>query len=300
MRLEMDPLYIEALRLATSNELSSAQNPQSSLIKAIRSICSAFTHDILPSRQLITGSTAGHHFPAIPPEASHMSSSESTSATGSPGVRSRASSQSSLSTFSDHAQVYKPNGPGHEQLSQPGTCPVRHIVFVGAGYVGKSTIVVRATHPETSADTITGGPTAAVLAYCNPKISVTVVDMNQERISMWRSQHLPIDEPGLSDIVRIARDGANAADGEESRDANLFFSNDCASHIAVADIIYLSVNTPTKLSGIGAGAATDISMFESAARSVALSAKPGAIIVEKSTVPCRTADVIREIVCCDC
>lgn len=134
------------------------------------------------------------------------------------------------------------------------------------------------------------------MAYCNPQINVTVVDMNQDRISRWRSQHLPIDEPGLADVVRIARDGANATAGEESRDANLFFSNDCASHIAVADIIYLSVNTPTKLSGIGAGFATDISSFEAAARSVALSAKSGAIIVEKSTVPCRTADVVREIV----
>lgn len=168
-------------------------------------------------------------------------------------------------------------------------------MFVGAGYVGKRTIWEDSTFMKL-ADPPTGGPTAAVLAYCNPHINVTVVDMNQDRISRWRSQHLPIDEPGLNDIVRIARDGANATAEEELRNANLFFSADCANHIAAADIIYLSVNTPTKLSGIGAGAATDISMFEAAARSVALSAKPGAIIVEKSTVPCRTADVIREIV----
>jgi UDPglucose 6-dehydrogenase len=137
------------------------------------------------------------------------------------------------------------------------------------------------------------------MAYCNPSIIVTVVDMNQQRIGNWRSKHLPIDEPGLNNIVRIARDGANAVDGDESiqaREPNLFFSTDCENHIAQADIIFLSVNTPTKTSGIGAGSATDISMFESAARSVALVAKSGAVIVEKSTVPCRTADLIRDIV----
>jgi UDPglucose 6-dehydrogenase len=67
-------------------------------------------------------------------------------------------------------------------------------------------------------------------------------------------------------------------------------------HIAMADIVFLSVNTPTKSNGLGAGYATDMSMFESAARSVALIAKPGAVIVEKSTVPCRTADMVYEIV----
>ena len=139
------------------------------------------------------------------------------------------------------------------------------------------------------------------MAYGNPDITVTVVDMNEERTRRWQSKHLPIHEPGLNDIVRIARDGTEArveADGTTSRarQPNLFFSTDCSMHIAVADIVFLSVNTPTKSNGLGAGFATDISMFESATRSVALVAKPGAIVVEKSTVPCRTADMVYDIV----
>ena len=146
-----------------------------------------------------------------------------------------------------------------------------------------------------------GGPTAAVMAYSNPNVAVTVVDMNEERIRRWQSKHLPIHEPGLNDIVRIARDGTgdkSEADGTGSprRQPNLFFSTDCSRHIATADIVFLSVNTPTKSNGLGAGFATDISMFESAARSVALVAKPGAVIVEKSTVPCRTANMVYDIV----
>lgn len=145
-----------------------------------------------------------------------------------------------------------------------------------------------------------------MLAYCNPNIEVTVVDMNANRIRAWQSKHLPIHEPGLIDIVRIARDGANRAEVSSgrrysahnilpARDANLFFSTDCDRHIASADIVFLSVNTPTKMSGSGAGSATDISMFEAAASSIAQVAKAGAIIVEKSTVPCRTAQVVRDI-----
>ncbi|KXS93713.1 hypothetical protein AC578_8280 [Pseudocercospora eumusae] len=191
-----------------------------------------------------------------------MSSSESTSAAGSPLMISRASSQTSLETF-DH----EPEGQQNNVHA-----PVRNIVFVGAGYVG--------------------GPTAAVIAKQCPSIRVTVVDTSQSRIQQWRSKHLPIHEPGLREIVRLARDGKS---GAGLRAPNLFFSTDCDEHIATADIIYLAVNTPTKTNGIGAGAATDISMFESAARSVAMVAQPGAIIVEKSTVPCRTAEMVREI-----
>ncbi|EME47065.1 hypothetical protein DOTSEDRAFT_117555, partial [Dothistroma septosporum NZE10] len=150
--------------------------------------------------------------------------------------------------------------------------PVQEIVFVGAGYVG--------------------GPTAAVIADRCPHINVTVVDKSEVRIRQWRSKHLPIHEPGLRDIVRPARDGTI---GASARSPNLFFSTNCEGHIAVADIIYLAVNTPTKVNGIGAGKATDMSMFESAARSVSMAAKPGAIIVEKSTVPCRTAAMVRGI-----
>lgn len=140
----------------------------------------------------------------------------------------------------------------------------------------------------------------------NPHIRVTVVDRDHKRIRRWQSKHLPIHEPGLSDYVRVARDGTNTVtvtgkgsqvDGTvPARAPNLFFSTECDRYISEADIIYLSVNTPTKVSGIGAGAATNISILESAMRSVALVAKPGAIIVEKSTVPCRTAQVIQDIV----
>lgn len=121
---------------------------------------------------------------------------------------------------------------------------------------------------------------------------MTVVDKSQRRIEQWQSRHLPIHEPGLQDIVREARDGTT---GPEPRSPNLFFSTDCDAQVIEADLIFLAVNTPTKIGGVGAGAATDISMFESAARSIALVAKAGAIIVEKSTVPCRTAEMIRDI-----
>jgi UDPglucose 6-dehydrogenase len=80
------------------------------------------------------------------------------------------------------------------------------------------------------------------------------------------------------------------------RQPNLIFSTEVDSHIAAADIVFISVNTPTKASGIGAGTATNLSTFESAVKTVAKSAKSGAIIVEKSTVPCGTADAVREIV----
>jgi UDPglucose 6-dehydrogenase len=159
----------------------------------------------------------------------------------------------------------------------------------------------KSPHVRGNADRGSGGPTAAVMAYGNPDITVTVVDMNEERTRRWQSKHLPIHEPGLNDIVRVARDGTEViveADGctTPERRPNLFFSTDSTRHIAMADIVFLSVNTPTKSNGMGAGYATDMSMFESAARSVALIAKPGAVIVEKSTVPCRTADMVYEIV----
>lgn len=149
-----------------------------------------------------------------------------------------------------------------------------------------------------------GGPTAAVMAYCNPDITVAVVDMNEQRIAGWKSKHLPIHEPGLHRVVRIARDGAGhdrispqtGCKQTAHRRPNLFFSTSCDKHISTADIVFLSVNTPTKQTGVGSGAATDISMFEAAARSVAKVAKPGAVIVEKSTVPCRTADMVCDIV----
>ena len=152
---------------------------------------------------------------------------------------------------------------------------------------------------------LSGGPTAAVIAFQNPNIRVTVVDKDAGRIRKWNSQHPPIHEPGLNEIVRVARDGTNVtkvtADGASTielpaRQQNLFFSTDVAKCVSEADIVFLSVNTPTKMTGIGAGAATNMVALEGATRDIAIAAKPGAIIVEKSTVPCRTAQIVRDTV----
>ncbi|QYT05330.1 UDP-glucose 6-dehydrogenase [Trichoderma simmonsii] len=156
----------------------------------------------------------------------------------------------------------------------------------------------------------TGGPTAAVIAFQNPHIKVTVVDRDVTRIRRWNSRHPPIYEPGLHDIVRIARDGGRETDisGQSSegiasekgetkvarREGNLFFSTDVAGHIAEADIVLVAVNTPTKERGVGAGSATDMTAFEAVTGFVAQYAREGAIIVEKSTVPCRTAQLVAD------
>ncbi|KAK2015973.1 nucleotide sugar dehydrogenase [Colletotrichum eremochloae] len=192
--------------------------------------------------------------------------------------------------------------------------PVTNICCVGAGYVG--------------------GPTAAVIAFQNPHIRVTIVDRDERRIRRWNSRHPPIYEPGLRDIVRVARDGANACSfqkkepaklgcahvpssspssassdcgsqcGQDSsssssipaaaRKPNLFFSTDVSRCIAEADVVLVAVNTPTKTRGHGAGIATDMAAFEAVTAEVARHARPGAIVVEKSTVPCRTAELVRE------
>ena len=152
-----------------------------------------------------------------------------------------------------------------------------------------------------------GGPTSAVIALQNPNVRVTVVDRDAARIARWNSKHLPVHEPGLYDVVRSARDGLRATSiyigapstspsDMSARAPNLFFSTDIAKAIAAADLILLSVNTPTKMTGIGAGQATNMSALEGATRDIAVSAKPGAIVVEKSTVPCRTAQIIRDTV----
>lgn len=176
-----------------------------------------------------------------------------------------------------------------------------------------------------------GGPTAAVIAYQNPHIRVTVVDRDERRIQRWNSRHLPIYEPGLEDIVRIARDGSrecsfsNQPFGSDTSDTlsdatsssecgslceghsehlivvperrpNLFFSSDVATHISNADVVLIAVNTPTKSKGIGAGSATDMTAFEAVTGMVAQHARPGAIIVEKSTVPCKTAQLVKDTV----
>jgi UDPglucose 6-dehydrogenase len=134
---------------------------------------------------------------------------------------------------------------------------------------------------------------------------VNVVDLNEDRIATWNSSHLPIHEPGLSKIVRITRDGTNASIidlpglGSVSilkRTKNLTFSTKVEESIAEADIVFICVNTPTKLYGLGAGADADLSILESATSMIARNAKDKAIIVEKSTVPCGTAHMIRDIV----
>ncbi|KAK6418597.1 hypothetical protein LTR95_017172 [Oleoguttula sp. CCFEE 5521] len=164
--------------------------------------------------------------------------------------------------------------------------PIRNVCCVGAGYVG--------------------GPTAAMIALHNPHMRVTVVDRDEKRIRAWNGRHLPIHEPGLSDVVRAARDGLrpcmsgsgrpNALDEETSaRAPNLFFSTACAETIADADVVMISVNTPTKRRGQGAGRATDMTAFEGATRDVATHSRRGCIIVEKSTVPCKTGQLIKNI-----
>ncbi|KAF2083983.1 UDP-glucose dehydrogenase [Saccharata proteae CBS 121410] len=149
---------------------------------------------------------------------------------------------------------------------------VRKICCIGAGYVG--------------------GPTCAVIANKNPDVDVTVVDLDSKRIQAWKSNELPIYEPGLLEVVQQARDVQG----------NLFFSTDIDAAIDAADLIFVSVNTPTKLTGAGAGRASELGYVESAVRKIAEIAKPGTskIVVEKSTVPIKTADGIREILAATC
>lgn len=163
-----------------------------------------------------------------------------------------------------------------------------------------------------------GGPTAALIAYHNPHIAVNVVDLNAERIAAWNSNHLPIHETGLPKIVRVARDGTQesqiilAKDASspsssspasassiihlEARTPNLRFSCNVTAAISEADIIFVCVNTPTKMYGVGAGASADLGALEAATRTIAKNAKAGAVVVEKSTVPCGTARIIQSIV----
>lgn len=151
-----------------------------------------------------------------------------------------------------------------------------------------------------------GGPTASVIALHNPHVRVTVVDRDEKRIQAWKSKHLPIHEPGLTNVVRVARDGTTTSSNREGgaaglkkseRQPNLFFSTACTETIAKADMVLISVNTPTKLRGVGAGRATDMTALEGAVRDVATYARPGTILVEKSTVPCKTGQLIKDIVC---
>jgi len=142
---------------------------------------------------------------------------------------------------------------------------IKNICCIGAGYVG--------------------GPTMAVIALKCPEINVTVVDLNADRIAAWNGplENLPIYEPGLSAVVK------------EARGRNLFFSTEINTAIDKAEMIFMAVNTPTKTEGEGAGMAADMKYIESCAKTIAEVAKTDKIVVEKSTVPIRTAERIKEI-----
>ncbi len=140
---------------------------------------------------------------------------------------------------------------------------ISSICCLGAGYVG--------------------GPTMAMIANKCPDIQVTVCDMNQARIDAWNSDTLPVYEPGLKEIV------------ESCRGKNLHFTTDLKPAIAAADLIFVSVGTPTKSYGIGAGRAADLRYVEAAARLIAEVSHGNKIIVEKSTIPVKTACAIQSI-----
>ena len=143
---------------------------------------------------------------------------------------------------------------------------IKNICCIGAGYVG--------------------GPTMAVIAHKCPHLNVNVIDISEERIKSWNNKNtdeIPIYEPGLSELIK------------KCRGKNLFFSNDIKKHIAEADMIFISVNTPTKTKGIGAGKASDLKWVESSARQIAMHANGFTIVVEKSTLPVKTAEVIKSI-----
>ena len=143
---------------------------------------------------------------------------------------------------------------------------IKSICCIGAGYVG--------------------GPTMAVIAKQCPNIKVTIVDINEARIASWNSNNfdeLPVFEPGLANIVK------------EVRDKNLFFSTDVDKAIDEAEMIFISVNTPTKTYGRGKGMAADLKYIELCARQIARVSKQDKIVVEKSTLPVRTASAIKSI-----
>jgi len=132
-----------------------------------------------------------------------------------------------------------------------------------------------------------GGPTMAVIAKMCPKIRVCVVDLSQKQIDAWNSDNLPIYEPGLPEVIN------------ECRGRNLFFSTNIDDEIRLADIIFISVNTPTKTQGIGAGRAANIKNCELCARKIAEVSTSDKIVVEKSTVPVRTATAVRRVLKCN-
>lgn len=142
---------------------------------------------------------------------------------------------------------------------------IKKICCIGAGYVG--------------------GPTMAVIALKCPDIKITVVDLNKERIAAWNGplDTLPVYEPGLTEVVA------------EARGRNLFFSTEVDKAIEEAEMIFMAVNTPTKTKGEGAGMAADLRYVEACAKNIAQVAKTDKVVIEKSTLPVRTAEKIKEI-----
>jgi UDPglucose 6-dehydrogenase len=141
--------------------------------------------------------------------------------------------------------------------------PVKTICCIGAGYVG--------------------GPTMAMIAHKCPHLDVKVVDINADRIAQWNSDQLPIYEPGLDEIVRA------------NRGKNLTFTTEIDDAIRAADMVFISVNTPTKTFGVGAGRAANLEFVEKCARRIADVSEGHKIVVEKSTLPVRTAEAIKRI-----
>jgi UDPglucose 6-dehydrogenase len=123
----------------------------------------------------------------------------------------------------------------------------------------------------------------AMIALKCPHITVTVLDVNQKRIDAWNSDVLPIYEPGLEDIVKSVRG------------RNLFFSTDVALHVRESDVVFVSVNTPTKTKGFGSGKAADLSFWEKAGRCIGANTVGPKIVVEKSTVPVKTAAALATV-----
>ncbi|TWT98642.1 UDP-glucose 6-dehydrogenase [Stieleria varia] len=143
------------------------------------------------------------------------------------------------------------------------THPIRRICCIGAGYVG--------------------GPTMAMIAKQCPDIDVRVVDINEHRIAQWNSDTLPIYEPGLTEIV------------QQCRGKNLTFTTAVEESIRNADMVFISVNTPTKTFGVGAGRAANLEFVEKCARQIADVSEGHKIVVEKSTLPVRTAEAVKRI-----
>jgi UDPglucose 6-dehydrogenase len=139
----------------------------------------------------------------------------------------------------------------------------KNILCIGAGYVG--------------------GPTMVMIARKCPQYKVTVVDINPERVRRWNSDDLPVFEPGLDEAVKAVRG------------RNLFFGTDVDQGIKESDIIFVSVNTPTKSFGQGAGMAADLRYWEETARQILRCADSPKIVVEKSTLPVRTAQAMENI-----